>query len=129
MRILLVLLLTLSLSPCLAQKLWITDTTNQWIWLNTTTYTAGPQTGTSYNLTYGRFYGDSVVGTLRYSVYGNSATSNGLPSMYTLLREDTTDRKVYVKRGNAPEEMLYDYNWSVNDTIDSINNEPVVIHR
>jgi hypothetical protein len=57
--------------------------------------------------------GDSLLNIVEYKkVYISNA---GSEYFYGLLREDTTDQKVYINLGNG-ENLLYDFSLEVNDT-------------
>ncbi len=86
-----------------AQKVRISDPTNKCV-INT--YTAHPCYCT-------QLQNWSYSGTVTLGGY----TYSKLASQDVYIREDTIANVVYIKWGNNPEFLLYDYNWEVGDTL------------
>jgi hypothetical protein len=53
--------------------------------------------------------GDTIIDQKQYKIIGSTEISN------IYLREDTVDRTVYFKKGNLPEEMMYDFGLKKGD--------------
>jgi hypothetical protein len=109
-KLLYILLILLTVHSSYAQKIRFTDTTNEWTYCNIGTSPTNPP----YNyVTISSFKGDTVVNTIQYK-----------KTNFGLVREDTVNKKVYIKNlvynyssVDTNERILYDYNLQVGDTI------------
>ena len=91
------------------QKIRFSDSTNKWKWFD---YTCGgdPYLVWQYIDSFGR---DTVVSGYTYKQF----VQNGV--LYTLMREDTTNKKILViggPYGDTSEQVLYDYSLNIGDT-------------
>ena len=120
MKTLLTCIVLVSSFTASAQKIRFSDTSNKWVYVkpnDCSTPTLFDYFSYSYN-------GDTIVnGTTYLKLYDISNT----PSLLSLIREDTIDRKVYIKYpavqfssnlvSDTLEHILFDYTLSVGDTI------------
>ncbi len=98
------------------QKIRFSDRTNVWKELELADW---PITYLDYQCNY---IGDTISNGIKYEIFSGA---RGLPSGLCLIREDSILSKVYVKilpnfggsSIDTTEQVLYDYNWQVGDTV------------
>lgn len=118
-RPLLFLLLSLFSCNVFGQRIRFCDTANSWTnqWSNMHTW---PQSGIGYS-SFSTAH-DTFYNGLKYLAI---PSGGGLPSGVCLIREDTSIKRVFIvvlpnfggHSIDTTEQVLYDYNWQVGDTI------------